>query len=593
MRERMRSLPHCCGMNRRQQFVRCALVGWLLSCTQITAAGVKIDIEGLDEELEAQARNLLELQQYADRPLSPAQANRLFAKAQDEIRKALEPFGYYHAGVEGDLERTGSGDYVARFRVAPGEPVTVNRAEVVVEGSAAELAAVKDALAKFEPKLGERLDHGAYERSKSNITTALQANGYFDAQLERHRVAVLRSAKSADIDLKWASGERYRFGDVTFSDVQFPEEFLQRFVPWEPHGFYSADDLLALQQRLVDADYFSSVSVQPDLERKSDGSVPIEATLVPAKRTIYTARVHVSTDSGPGVRFGVERRWLNDRGHKAGVELEYSQRLESYSAFYRIPRPGRRNRNYNIAVGYRDEETDTSTSRMARVAASEVLDEWHGFTRTLGLQYLNGDFVIADEQSSTSMLYAEALLTRKRADDLLFPTRGVSLLYGVRLAAESLLSETSFAQVRAEAKWIRPATEKSRLIFRAAIGGMVVDDFDALPPGLRFFAGGDRSIRGFGYEAIGETNDRGGVIGGKYLAVASAEYEYYFLPNWGVAAFVDAGDAYSASFDTNVGAGIGLRWRSPVGLLRVDIATPVVSDLDNGIQLHIMIGPDL
>jgi len=589
----MRSLPHCCGMNRRLQFVRCALVGLLLTCTRIAAAGVEIDIEGLDDELEDQARNNLELQQYADRALSPAQANRLFAKAQDEIRKALEPFGYYHASVEGDLERTDAGNYRARFRVVPGEPVIVNRADVVVEGSAVELAPIRDALAKFEPKPGERLDHGAYERSKSNIAMLLQANGYFDAKLERHRVAVLRSARSADIDLEWTSGERYRFGDVTFSDVQFPEEFLQRFVPWEPDTYYSSDDLLALQQRLVDADYFSSVSVQPDLERKGDGIVPIEATLVPAKRTIYTAGVHVSTDSGPGVRFGVERRWLNDRGHKAGAELEYSQRLEQYSAFYRIPRPGRRNRNYNFAVGYRDEETDTSTSRMARVAASEVLDDWHGFTRTLGLQYLNGDFQIADEQSSTSMLFAEALLTRKRADELLFPRRGVSLLYGVRLAAESLLSDTSLAQVRAEAKWIRPATERSRLIFRAALGGMIVDNFNALPPELRFFAGGDRSIRGFGYEAIGETNERGGVIGGKYLAVASAEYEYYFLPNWGAAVFVDAGDAYSSNFDANVGAGIGLRWRSPVGLVRLDIATPVVSDLDDGIQFHIVIGPDL
>jgi translocation and assembly module TamA len=281
----MRSLPHCCGMNRRLQFVRCALVGLLLTCTRIAAAGVEIDIEGLDDELEDQARNNLELQQYADRALSPAQANRLFAKAQDEIRKALEPFGYYHASVEGDLERTDAGNYRARFRVVPGEPVIVNRADVVVEGSAVELAPIRDALAKFEPKPGERLDHGAYERSKSNIAMLLQANGYFDAKLERHRVAVLRSARSADIDLEWTSGERYRFGDVTFSDVQFPEEFLQRFVPWEPDTYYSSDDLLALQQRLVDADYFSSVSVQPDLERKGDGIVPIEATLVPAKRT--------------------------------------------------------------------------------------------------------------------------------------------------------------------------------------------------------------------------------------------------------------------------------------------------------------------
>lgn len=581
-------------MKSQQQRRPLSLAFPLLLCTQISAAGVTIDFEGIEDELEGAARNNLELQQYAERALSPSQANRLFAKSRDEVREALQPYGYYDAEVEGDLQPgEKEGDFRATFRVTLGDPVTVGEADVLVEGSAAQLPEIKDALAAFRPKVGERLEHGLYEGSKSNITTQLQSSGYFDANLERHRVEVVQSAKTADIDLKWTSGDRYRFGDVDFSDVQFPEEFLRRYVPWEPDAYYSTNDLLALQQRLVDADYFSSVSVQPDLERKADGRVPIEATLVRAKRTIYTAGAYVSTDAGPGVRVGMERRWLNRRGHKVGGEIEHSQRLEEYSAFYRIPRPGRRNRNYNLGLGYRDEETDTSRSRMARLAASEVLDQWHGFTRTLGLQYLNGDFEVADEQRSTSLLFAEGMLTRKRADELLFPTRGISLLYGVRLAAESLLSDTSLAQVRAEAKWIRPSSKQSRFIVRAAVGAMLVDDFDALPPELRFFAGGDRSIRGFDYQEIGEVNETGGVIGGKYLAVASAEYEYYFLPNWGAAVFVDGGDAYSSTLDANVGAGVGVRWRSPVGMVRVDFAIPVVSDLNDKLRFHIVIGPDL
>jgi translocation and assembly module TamA len=566
----------------------------LLLCTQISVAAVEIEFEGLEGEFEAAARNNLEMQQYVERSLSPSQANRLFAKANEEIAEALQPYGYYHAEVTGDLERGAKeGDYRAKFRVRLGEPVTVARASIVVDGSAAELPQITQAIAAFRPRVGERLEHGVYEGSKSNITNQLQSLGFFDAKAESHRVAVLRSARSADIDLKWTSGERYRFGDINFSETQFDEEFLRRYVPWDPDTYYSIDDMLTLQQRFVDAEYFSSVSVQPDLERKADGRVPVEATLVPARRDVYKAGVYVSTDSGPGVRVGMDRRWVNKRGHKAGGEIEYSQRLEEYSAYYRIPQPGRENRNYNFGIGYRDEETDTSTSRMARLAASEVLDQWHGFTRTLGLQYLHGDFKVADEQRSTNLLYAEAMLTRKRADDLLFPSRGISLLYGVRLAAESLLSDTSLAQIRAEAKWIRPATEKSRLILRAALGAMIVDDFNALPPELRFFAGGDRSVRGFDYQQIGEVNERGGVIGGKYLAVASVEYEYYFLQNWGAAVFVDAGDAYNSDLNANVGAGIGLRWRSPVGIVRVDFAHPVTTDLDEKLRFHILVGPDL
>jgi translocation and assembly module TamA len=566
----------------------------LLACTQNASAAITLEFEGIEDELEAAARNNVEMQQYADRPVSASQANRLFAKAEEEIRTALQPYGYYDARVEGDLQRgEKDGDYRAVFRVVPGDPVVVGELNVAIDGTAQELEVIQDATKAFRPKVGERLEHGVYEGSKSNIANLLQSNGYFDATLERRRVEVTQSSKSADIDVAWNAGERYRFGDVRFTDVQFPPEFLQRYVPWDPEAYYTTDELLMLQQRLVDADYFATVSVQPDLEHKANGRVPVEALLIPAKRTIYKAGAYVSTDSGPGVRVGMERRWLNRRGHKVGGEVEYSQRLQEYSTFYRIPRPGRRNRNYNFAAGYKDEETDTSTSRLARIAANEVLDQWHDFTRTLGVQYLNGNFEIADEQRSSSLLYAEAMLTRKRADDLMFPSRGLSLLYGVRLAGEGLLSDTSLAQIRAEAKWIRPASKRSRLIVRAAVGAMVVDDFDALPPELRFFAGGDRSVRGFDYQQIGEVNERGGVIGGKYLTVASAEYEHYFLPKWGAAVFVDAGDAYNSSLNANVGAGVGVRWRSPVGLVRVDVAVPVVTDLNDSVRFHIMVGPDL
>jgi len=581
-------------MERSQQRLRIALAVSLLLCTQISAARVTIRFEGLNEELQAAARNNLEMQQYAERPLSTSQVNRLFAKADDEIRLALQPYGYYHAQVEGDLAAgEKEGEYRATFKVTLGEPVHIASSSVVVDGDAAKLPAIEHAIETFRPKVGERLEHGIYEGSKSNLTNLLQANGFFDANLERHRVEVLKSANTAAIDLKWTSGERYRFGDVTFSEVQFPEEFLRRYVPWEPDAYYSIDDLLTLQQRLVDADYFSSVSVQPDLAHKADGRVPIDTLLVPAKRTIYTAGAYVSTDTGPGARVGMERRWLNQRGHKAGGQLAYSQRLEEYSAFYRIPRPGLQQRNYSFGIGYRDEQTESSRSRMARASASEVRDEWHGFTRTLGLQYLNGDFTIADEQRATNLLYADTSIARKRADDLLFPTRGISLLYGLRFAAETLLSDTSFVQARAEAKWVRPASKQSRLIMRAALGAMMVSDFDALPPELRFFAGGDRSVRGFDYQEIGEVNAAGGVIGGKYLTVASVEYEYYFVPNWGAAVFVDAGDAYSSEFNLNVGAGVGVRWRSPVGIVRLDVGVPVVSDLSDTIRFHIVIGPDL
>jgi translocation and assembly module TamA len=292
------------------------------------------------------------------------------------------------------------------------------------------------------------------------------------------------------------------------------------------------------------------------------------------------------------VRLGVDRRWVNRKGHKFKADMEYSQRVQGISTQYVIPRPGPDNRSYNFGAAYRDEETDSSRSRMLRLAANDSRD-WRGFVRTIGLQYLAGDFEIADERHNSSLLFAEGVLSRKRADDFFFATRGYSLTFAVRGAFETFLADTSFAQVSTDAKWIRGTSEKGRVIVHGGAGAMMVDDFAALPPELRFFAGGDRSVRGFDFEEIGETNASGGVIGGKFLAYAGAEYQHFFVPNWGAAVFADAGDAFNTNFDLNLSVGVGLRWKSPIGMVRLDVAKPVVTELGDGFRIHVIVGPDL
>jgi translocation and assembly module TamA len=583
----------------------CALlIVALLPCEVVAAAAprVTIEIEGLDRLQTDAARANLELQQYVERDVSGVQLRRLVTRGEAQIRESLEPYGYYAAQVQSELSGQ-AGSYRAVFKVQRGERVTVREARVLVNGPAAQLAPVQAALTAFQPQPGAPLEHGRYEGSKANIGAVLQGTGFFDSQLDQHRIEVTRAARSADIDLSWNSGERYRIGTVKFAAAQFPERFLQRYLPWRAEAWYDVEQLLTLQQRLVDADYFSTVSVQPDLEHRADGHVPLDVLLVAAKRTIYSASAYVSTDAGPGASFGLERRWINDRGHKTGGELDYSTRLQAISTFYRIPRPGLQSKNYSFAAGYRDETTDSSRSRLARISATEARDRWHGYSRTLGLQFLNGDFEVAEESRNSTLLYAEGVLARKRADDMMFPARGVSVTYTARLAAQALLSDTSLASVRADAKWVRPAGANSRLILRASLGALATGNFDALPPELRFFAGGDRSVRGFDYQEIGERRDVTppgslqqvfGVIGGRYLTTLSGEFEHYFLPRWGAAVFIDAGDAFNSDLNLNVGAGVGVRWKSPVGIVRVDIAAPVSTDLDGrGLRLHIMIGPDL
>jgi translocation and assembly module TamA len=566
------------------------ILPWLAAVA--SAAGLTVTVDGLPKELKEAVVAQLTLRNYASRDVTPTQVRRLFKNAEQEIKTALEPYGYYNAQVASSLQTTDNG-LNALFRVTPGDPVKVVSKKVQVQGEAQQLAPVQLAIRRFKPDEGDVLNHGVYEESKAGVESALLNNGFLRMKATQKRVEVSRKANTATIDLNWESGPRMKFGRVQFSDAQFPPEFMERYIPWQPGDYYSPEQLVSLQQRLVDADYFATVSVQPDIEHAQGLDVPVNVELAAAKRTIYTAGAYVSTDTGPGAKLGLQRRWVNRKGHKFQADIDYAQRLQALSASYRIPLPGPNEKSLNFGVTHRNEDTDTSHSKNDRGTINETR-RWHGFTRSLGLQYLAGTFTIADENGVTHLLYGEATLTKKHADDFFFPRRGWSLGFGVRFAPELLLADTRFTQVTADGRYIFPAGPRQRVLTRLSLGTMVVADFDKLPPELRFFAGGDRSIRGFNYQQLGATNGKGLVIGGTYLAVGSIEFERYFLPQWGAAVFVDGGDAWrTVSFNLNVGAGIGVRWRSPVGVVRVDVAKPVISDLASSIRLHISIGSDL
>ena len=574
---------------------------FLFASAVASAAGVKIEINGLPEEQRDAVRSSLALNNYDKRDISAAELRAAYRDAETQIKSALEPFGYYDPQVTRHLTGDETEGWTARFDVVPGNPAIVREERVEVAGEGKEQRRVAEAVTAFVPKVGERFDHATYEASKAIVDTSLRGAGFLDAKYTSRRVVVRPEEQSAAIDLAWESGPRYKFGPVRFAgDAPFPEEFLHEFVSWEEGAYFNSEQVLNLQQRLVDADYFELVSVQPALDEKKDGAVPLDVLLKRDERTVYSGEVYYSTDFGGGVRLGADRRWLNKKGHKAGAKIEYSERLQETGVHYKIPRPGREDRSYDFGVGYRDETTDVNRTRNFQIAATRSEKRWHGFTRTLGLKYLVGDFEIGQDEDNleygnSNLLFAEATLSRRRLNDRLQPRKGYMLEVGARFASEAVVSDTDLAQAFGRLTWLFPQGERGRFKLRGEVGAMTVGNFDDLPPDLRFYAGGDRSLRGFDYHEIGEVSANGNIIGGEYLAVASAEYEYYFSEKWGAGVFVDAGDAFIGGFSLNVGAGVGVRWRSPLGPIRVDIGFPVQSELPTATswRLHVLLGPDL
>ena len=582
---------------------RCLCLLPLLLVPALSRAGVQLVVDGVDDPLKAAVVAGVSLSQYAARDVSEAQVRRLYERADAEVGNALRPYGYYDAHATGKLEQVGK-DWHITLHVVPGEPVKVTSVDIQLDPDAAALKPIRTARRGVEKLKGQRLDDAAYDSARDALNNALTANGYLDARLTVHRVEVNRGERSAAIHLAWDVGRRYRYGQVQFEGSQFQPDFLQRYVPFKSGDYFDQNQLLTLQQALNGADYFSAANVIPETDQAKDGVVDIKVQLAPAKRRIYTSGLFVGTDTGVGIRGGVEYRWVNRYGHKWKNDIVLAQRLKTVSSQYSIPLPGDNQRSLNFGANYRDANTVTSQSRTLEFVANES-ELWHEWVRTVGVHALTGTFSVGkrpDEPESTpgvehgrsTLFYAEGSLSRKVADNLDFVRRGWSLGFDVRSTAGDLFSTARFSEITADAKWIRAFTRRDRLILRGSLGHVWTSDFSALPPQLRFFAGGDQSIRGYSFQAIGPQNSYGRVIGGNSLVIASATVEHYFTPRWGIATFVDAGNAFDGTnVHPKIGTGVGVRWRSPVGLIRVDLGTPINDARHRGVELHLVIGPDL
>ena len=616
----------------------------LACCTAaLPAAAItvtRVDVSGLDDELMAEnVRVSLALNDAIGKDLSARRLNYLLREAEAETREALEPFGYYSptiviqrsdrsvpegtddpstaanartatadadAGGNADARQRGSRSLTVSIRIEPGKPVRVRGWNVGVEGDAGDERSVRAALDGFAPRQGEVLDHSLYEDSKSKVSRTLAGHGYFDADFAAHRVEVTRADYAADIDLRWTSGARYALGEATFTQTPktiIRDELLQKLVGWTPGEAYDDAELERLRRSLVALDYFGLVEILPQPENAKDKVVPVQVNLTPAPRSIYTAGVNYGTRSGAGFSLGVERRYLNTRGHKALAQIDYANKRKTATVQYRVPAFAWLDGWYTASLQAADEQTDSLDTRRLEFVASRSGQFNDHLNLVASMHVLRERWsYFTLNRPSLDYQYASFYFPSLRAeyidvDNRLTPRRGAGGTLTLRGGKGGTDGDAAFAQLHASAQWFHGFDADSRLIVRGEAGHTFTDELLALPPSLRYYAGGDRSVRGYGWREIGPRirNSVGEsyALGGANVFTASIEYERYFKGPWGAAVFIDSGSAFDGKTpDMHTGIGIGLRWRSPVGPVRIDIARGLKSP-DSPFTLHLNIGADL
>ena len=621
----------------------------------------RVDIVGLDEEMTENVRVSLALVDAIGRDVGFRRYAYMLREAEAQTREALEPFGFYSPTItverlrngvpvgeggasaravqeaqgagparDADPDAPGDGDdafdtqapasngrgqgtVAVLIRVDPGEPVRVRNADIAIIGEGNDDRYLQRDLDNFLPGEGSILNHVDYETSKTRISRRLTERGYFDADFSSRRVEVTRADAAADIDLVWNSGQRYDMGPTTIEqDPQIIRpDILENLIYWNEGEYYHQGRLDRLRTSLTRLDYFGDIDIEPQHDQSitmPDGSrrIPVKVALTPAKRSIYNAGLSFGTDSGAGIRMGVERRYVNQRGHKALAQLDYAQKRKTLTLQYRIPAFAWLDGWYTVSLQAYDEQTVYIDTRRLELVGSRSGQYSPNINLVASLHALRERwaFELPEDENGEEpqQLYRYATFTYPsiraeyvNVDDRTFPRAGIGGSLTLRGGVENVGSDANFVQAHARASWFKGIGDISRLIVRAEAGYTFTSSLVDLPPSLRFYAGGDRSIRGYEWREVGpRVQTEGGeyAAGAKNVVTASVEFERYFLGNWGAAVFVDSGSAFDGtSPEWRTGVGIGARWRSPVGPLKFDIARGL-NDPDSAFTIGLSIGAE-
>ncbi|NIG62373.1 MAG: outer membrane protein assembly factor [Serratia symbiotica] len=570
------------------------LVLFFFVATATYAANVQLKVEGLSGKLEKNVRVRLS----SITPEEVGNDSHFRARVNEAVRQGLRASGYYQPTIDFTLDdRRGLSRQVLHAKVNPGKPVRIAGNNIVLKGDALTDEDYLTLVKQGRPTLGEILNHGKYDSFKNSLTSLALRKGYFDADIIESQLGVAEDLHRAFWDIDFNSGLRYRFGEVKFKGSQIREDYLQNLVPFHQGDYYSSEDWAELNRRLSAINWFNSVLVSPDFKTsKGNRVLPLYALVTPRTRNTIETGVGYSTDVGPRVKGSWKKPWLNYRGHSLESSARVSAPEQKLDLTYKIPLLKNPLEQYFLLKGgFKNVNLNDTKSVTSKVVVSRNWDLSSGWQRAVNLTWRLDYFTQGTVTNTTMLLYSGVSFNRNRARGGLMPTWGDSQRYSIDVSNTTWGSGVDFVLMQAQNVWIRTLADKHRFLVRGQVGWFETNGFDKVPPDLRFFAGGDRSIRGYKYKGVSPCDNEGKLIGASKMLTGSLEYQYNLTDKWWGAVFVDSGEAVDNIKQSNIktGAGIGVRWQSPVGPVKLDIAAPVGDKEIHGLQFYIGLGPEL
>jgi translocation and assembly module TamA len=436
-------------------------------------------------------------------------------------------------------------------------------------------------------KVGETFRQSAWAASKHAALATLTASPYAAARIERSEALIDPAAASAELDVELASGPAFRFGPIEIRGLAKYDESIVRnystFAPGDPYGEPVLDRYV---RRLNASGYFASVQarIDPDVTHAEDATVSVAVIEAPTRR--FEGGLGYSTDVQYRANANYRDVNFDGKGLQFHADGRYETKVQGASVRFTQPPTAR---GWIATWGAAAERTDIE-NLVTRTAA--IGTRWHTVEeadeRALSATYYFDEQLPEGASSQTAnALYAEAERYWRRVDELVAPTTGwmASVQGGGGIPG---VSTRGFGRVLGRFAWWLPLDRTNELQVRAEAGAVLAGSRDGIPSKLLFRTGGDTTVRGYAFDSLG-VKEGDAVVPGRYQAVASVDAIHWVSPAWGLAAFVDAGNAVDSLSDAKLvlGYGAGVRVRTPLGPLRLDVA---YGQETHDVRLHFSVG---
>lgn len=555
---------------------------------------VKVNVQGASEELADNLKAFLPSLRNLKCDSPAERVQRFIDSSHEKLAEGAEAMGYYSAQF--NITPTRQANCLAlNIAVKAGDPVRVKRVQIDVEGSGKQLPEFQALLAQPPYRAGDILVHQAYEDFKANLTRTANNLGFFDAKYVTREIQVDPDTLEAVVQIAFDTGQRYQVGKVSVEQDVLDDKHLRRYIRVQQGDTYNGEQLLKQQRILEGSGYYSDVQVRGQYQQAEQGqAVPVEIVAQRRKRYSYTGQIGYGTDTGMRTEAGMEAHWVNQKGHKVTAKGRVGEKEQTVEATYKVPLWSPEHEYTSFSAGWQKSDNNDIKSEGFKLGVDynrRSDDDWQ---QTIFINYLDETTqVTGEDETRSQMALLGGRVKKTKSNDLLFPSEGWQVLAEVKGARKGILSDQNILQGKVQGKYLHTFDNQGKVIAQGSVGSTLTDEFDEVPKSLRFFAGGQSSVRGYDFESLGETNSSGEVIGGKHVITSSLEYEHPVADKISAAAFVDAGNAFddTANLTMKVGAGVGARYKSPLGPIRLDVAVP--KDKQSDVHFYFSLGPDL